>query len=167
MKKSILILFLFLLQKVNAQNNFPRFHVDNGDTIGVLFSVNQSKEILNDKKRLALYKNLKSGCDSLLYKYWSINAKYEESIGNYSSLIELYKKNDSDQITMIKNRETKIENLTKDLKKCDEQFVLKNEENINNLKIIDEMKQKQNWLLGGSIGFGVLSVLLTGMILGN
>jgi hypothetical protein len=98
---------------------------------------------------------------------WVLNTKYEQNELRYTSLIELYQKNEKEHQSMLQNRETKIDNLTKDLKKCDEQFILKNEQYMNDEKIIGGLKSKQNWFMGGTIGFGILSVFLTGALLAN
>lgn len=162
MKNYLLLIFIFNCVLSWGQTNFPRYVIQNKDTLGILFSLKQSQEILNDKKRLSLYKNLKTTGDSLLQKYWVLNTKLEDNEIKYTSLIELYKKNEQENQTILLNRESKIENLTLDLKKCDEQFSLKNQQYMNDEQIIRSLRSKQNWLLGGTIGFGVLSIFLSG-----
>ena len=163
MKNYLLTLFfLYSIELLGQSNNFPRYLIQNKDTIGILFSMKQCNEILNDKKKLVLYKNLKTSSDSLLQKYWVLTTKLEDNESKYTSLIELYKKNDKENQTLLLNRESKIDNLNLDLKKCDEQFALKNQQYLNDEKIIGGLRSKQNWLMGGTIGFGILSIFLSG-----
>lgn len=169
MKKYFVLLFwLFLLKNGLSQNfQYPRYYINGKDTLGIIFSLKQSSEILNDKKKLSLYKGLRTGTDSLLKNLWSLKAKYEQNEIMYTSLIELYKKNELEHKSMLQNRESKIDNVTNDLRKCEQQYTLKNEQYMNDEKIIQELKSKQNWLLGGTIGFGVVSLIFTGFLLAN
>jgi hypothetical protein len=166
MKKYLLLFFLLNCELLFGQSNtFPKYFIQNKDTLGIIFSLKQSQEILNDKKKLVLYKNLKTTGDSLLQKYWILNTKFEDNEIRYLSLIDLYKKNEKENQTIISNRESKIVNLESDLKKCDEQFILKNQQYLNDEAIIGGLRSKQNWLLGGTIGFGVLSVFISGALI--
>ena len=106
MKNYLLTLFfLYSIELLGQSNNFPRYLIQNKDTIGILFSMKQCNEILNDKKKLVLYKNLKTSSDSLLQKYWVLTTKLEDNESKYTSLIELYKKNDKENQTLFMTKE--------------------------------------------------------------
>jgi hypothetical protein len=169
MKKIIIIVFFNLLSNAifGQDNNFPRYYIQNGDTIGVIYSIDQAQKIYNTEVLLELFKGVRLGCDSLKKKYFMIVNKYEQKQIVDKTMIDFYEKNLKDNQSIIARKDDKIDNLNLDLKKCGEQLTLKTAQYQNDEEIIVELKKHRSWLLGGTIGFGSLSLFLLGAVLLN
>jgi len=165
-----LILFCFLILRVHislGQETYPKYYIQSGDTIGVIYSIQQAQKIYNQSVMLELFKGLRHGCDSLVNKYFIVVNEYEQKQLVDKSLIDQYVKSIKEKDLTIVRIESKVVNLESDVKKCDQQSSLKDDKLQNDLLIIDELKNQRRWLLGGTIGFGSLSLFLLGAVLVN
>ena len=169
MKKFIsLFLFLSISFFSFSQNlKFPQYYIQNGDTIGVIYSIEQSQKIYNDNILLELFKDVNVGCDSLMKKYYLLVNKYGQKQIINEFLVEQYEKDKKEQTIILDKNLAKIDNLNLDLQKCGEQLVLKTNQYENDEEIISTLKCHRGWLLGGTIGFGVLSIFLAGAYFGK
>ena len=67
-------------------------------------------------------------------------------------------------LAILKQYEKNEVNFNLDLNACNSELKLK-EEKINNLNEINhQLKVQRNWLLGGTIGFGALTLYILGAI---
>ena len=159
--------FIFQINNLFGQEKFPKYYIQSGDTIGVIYSIEQAQKIYNKSVMLDLMKGLRHGCDSLVKKYFVIVNQYEQKQLVDKSLIEQYEKSIKEKDLTLLATENKVTNLESDLKKCDEQSSIKDGKIKNDLLIIDELKKQRKWLLGGTVGFGALSLFLLGAVLVN
>jgi len=168
--KKILFISLFLLISVfsKAQEvDFPRYYIVNGDTVGLILSIEQAQKVYNQEILLDLMKDLRHGCDSLVKKYYVIVNKYEKKQLVDQVLIEQYEKNlkSKEETTLLMAQ--KSGNYETEIKKCDEEKKLANGKVEDLNKIVDQLKSERKWLIGGTVGFGALSLFILGLITGK
>jgi len=162
--KIISIIILFLISNVSFGQNIPRYHIESGDTVGIILSIQQAQKIYNQQLLLDAYRSYKYGSDSLIKKLYQISSKYEESQIYNKTLMEQHNKMfNSKEIENIRLND-KITNLNTNLALCN----LQNQNLQNNAqdykKIIDDLNTKNKYLFGGAIGFGAITLFLLGMI---
>lgn len=165
---SILLLLSCFVCKSQDSSSYPRYFIDNNqDTLGIIYSIDQAQRIYNNELLVELFKDFKFDCDSLLKRYLIVVSKYEQKQIIDRNLIEQYEKKIKDQDNNFLICQKKNQNYEEDLKKCNEQISLKDNQFTNDKEIIKILKKQRNWLMGGTIGFGVLAVFLSGGILLN
>jgi polyphosphate kinase len=108
--------------------DLPRYLIQNGDTVGVVISVEQAQALDNDAELLELFKKLRINCDNL-------DAHYVEVINAQNDQIALLKVNTKElqgqgvalnnQIESLKEQ---VHNSEKNNKLCDELILNKDEE---------------------------------------
>jgi len=108
--------------------DLPRYLIQNGDTVGVVISVEQAQALDNDAELLELFKKLRINCDNL-------DAHYVEVINAQNDQIALLKVNTKElqgqgvalnnQIESLKEQ---VQNSEKNNKLCDELILNKDEE---------------------------------------
>jgi hypothetical protein len=169
MRKIITIIFLLVgsINLYGQEDTYPRYYIQNGDTLGVIYSIDQVQKIYNDQVLLSLFKDMRIGCDSLMKKYLVIVNEYEQKQLVDKSLIEQYEKERKNQEQTNQTYLTKIDNLEKDSKKCDDQKGLKDGQIKDLDEVVKQLRKERNWLIGGTIGFGTLGLFLLGSVLGN
>lgn len=172
MKKVLNLITIILLTSFSCfaqteEDIYPRYYIKNGDTLGVVYSIDQVQKIYNHEVLLSLFKDVKLGCDTLLKKYFVLVNKYEQKQLIDKALFEQYEKNLSEKSLETTTLIKKISNLESDIKKCGDEKDLKDGQIKNFQEIIDQMKNQRNWLLGGTVGFGALSLFLLGTLVGN
>lgn len=168
--KNLFLTFVFCLvffPIFGQSTEYPKFYIQNGDTIGVIYSIEQVQKIYNNEVLLSLFKDVRLGCDSLVKRYFVVVNKYEQKQLVDKLLIDQYEKSITDKDGEILTLTNKSKNFEQDLKKCDEQKNLQQGQIQNYEKIVDELNKERKWLLGGTIGFGALSLFLLGAFVGN
>jgi len=169
MRRIIILIFLFIgsINLYGQEKNYPRYYIQGGDTLGVIYSIDQVQKIYNDQVLLSLFKDMRVGCDSLMKKYLVVVNKYEQKQLIDKALIDQYERGRGEQEKTNKLHIDKIENLEKDSRDCDRQKDLKDIQMQNLNETIKELKTQRNWLLGGTAGFGALTLFFLGSILVN
>jgi hypothetical protein len=167
MKKIIFFIFGFILTlNVNGQDTFPRYYIQNGDTIGVIYSIQQAQKIYNNTVLIDLFKGLRWGCDSLVKKYYVVVSKYEQKQLVDKTLIDQYQKNLRDNDLSIKTLNDKVENLTRDKASCETEKKILQEKITNYVQIEQQLKDENRWMKYGLYGLsGVVLFVLGGAIL--
>ena len=168
MKNIFLLIILTIIPLIGkSQESYPRYYIQSGDTVGIIYSIPQAQKIYNDAILLDLFKDVRIGCDSMVKKYVVVVNKYEQKQMIDRLLLEQYEKSSKDQKLEIEKHLLKIDNLNQDLIKCNQQLGLKTGQYQNDEEIITILKKQRSWLLGGTIGFGSLSLFLLGAVLVN
>ena len=154
MKKYILIiclLFISLLSFSQKSNNYPRFFVENGDTIGIIISIEQAQKIDSDIELFTLFDKMRDNYDSTIEYYVIVTNQYEEKIASMSSKISKLEDIESRQKSMIDNLKMQIANYDSDILKANSQIVLQNQIINNQKKRIRGLKfQKAIGYISGS-----------------
>lgn len=145
-------------QSIDTLNGYPKPYVENGDTIGMIITIEQAQKIDNDYELLKMYEDLSFSYEQGDTVYLSVISKLEEQVSVMSISIETLKSvnvdKDSvitklnDQISLYKNNESEYEKML-----------------INKDLIIDEKdsqirkhKMQKFW---GSVGSGIAIIGLT------
>lgn len=154
--KSVLTFILTCLLSVSAfcqakdTVDYPQFYVVNGDTVGVILTIEQVQKIDNDLEIKNLLEQSLIDCDSLSSQYIVVIDKLEQRV----AILEV-KNNElllatKQQESIIKQLNDKILNYEKDLKLCEEQSAKKD-------NIISNQQGTINKLMFGG---GVLNLTL-------
>jgi hypothetical protein len=163
MKRLIYVLF-FLIGYNTYSQNYPRYFIESGDTVGVIISIDQAQKIYNNQVLLDLFVGHKMNCDSLKNRFEIVVNKYEKMQLVDKTIIEQHEKSLKDKESIIRFHQNNEKNFDMELYKCDTQNKLKDEK-INNLnKIVIDLENQRKWLLGSSVGFGAFALFLLGAI---
>lgn len=165
--KKLLIIFLILLSFDIKSQNFPRYFIQDNDTIGVIYSISQAQKIYNDQILLDLFKDMRVSCDTLAKKYFILVNRYDQKQVINKNLINQLEQNEKENKLIIAKKDEKINLLESDAKKSDDQKKLKDDQLKDYEQIVKELKTHRSWLLGSTIGFGALSLFFAGAVLMN
>jgi predicted RNase H-like nuclease (RuvC/YqgF family) len=157
---TLLLVFTSLFAK-SQTDDLPRYFVENGDTIGIILSVEQAQSLDNDAELLGLFKKMQINCDSLEVGYIKIINKLGEKIG----ILEIQKK---DLISQGEEKDKLIKNLESSLSYCERMYQLCREEVANKDREIailkrELLKQKLKKLLsfgGNAVAAIIIAVLI-------
>lgn len=155
MKKLLITLLLSLVTILGFGQDYPKYYVENGDTLGLVFTLEQAQTIDNDLDLLVLLEKSQLQCDSVNKQY----AIVIEGLNGKIVILEDRIKNLNGQIVLkdgtINDLNTKVKHLQNELKLANEQISIKEEQNKN---LSDEIgRQKfRKWI--GYIGTGVSSI---------
>lgn len=137
MKKIFITLFIFLsyLTCVGQDiENFPKYFVLEGDTVGVILTIEQAQKIDNDIEILRLLETLSLECDSLDTYYIKIINGLEDVIVIYELKTQNLNQQDS-----LKNQE--IIKLKELISLREKQLVLSDDQKKNDSIIIKSLKK--------------------------
>ena len=155
MKKFILTLILGLFSIVGFGQNFPRFFVEDGDTVGVVLSLEQAQSLDNNLDLLNLLEKLQLQCDSVNSQYLLIIDKLNEKVVILETKVNKLEEQVKTKESTIGSLNKKVFHLEDKLRLAEEQIVLKEEMNKVYRKEITRQKFRK-WI--GFIGTGVSSV---------
>jgi len=136
--------------------SLPAYYVENGDTLGIILSIEQAQQIDNDEEILQLLETMKISCDSTINKYIVVVNEYDRKIGILNMKIHKLEDISKSQTALIDNLKLQIDNYKADLKKAEEQLTKK--DNIISLqeKRINRLQMgKGIGLTGTIVGFGL------------
>jgi predicted RNase H-like nuclease (RuvC/YqgF family) len=161
MKSILAFIFSCLLtlssfsQSTSDSTSYPQYYVVNGDTVGVILTIEQLQKIDNDLEIKNLLEKSLIDCDSLSSQYIVVVSKLENRVTILEvKNSELLKANEQ-QDQIIKQLNLKVSNYEKDLNLCDEQSKKKD-------TIISNQQSTINKLLigGGALNLGLLVILV-------
>lgn len=157
--KNLLLTFLLIFCSfvVKSENtDLPKYYVENGDTIGIILSIEQAQSLDNDAELLSLFKKMKINCDSLEVGYIKIINKLGEKIG----ILEVQKK---DLIKQGEEKDKLINNLENSLNYCEQMNRLCQQELSNKdseIKILRKELLKQKLKKFISFGGNTVAILV-------
>jgi hypothetical protein len=156
----IYILFSFEIYSQINKRDLPQYYIQNGDTIGVVLSVEQVQKLDNDVELLRLFEDLSLDCDNL-------DKHYIKVINELNQVVSIHE-------VQIKNLKSQNEILNGEIDKLKLAIVIKekqldiaNKQKTNDSTQIVLLKKDlkkakvKNFISWGSTGFvSVLAVLL-------
>ena len=168
--KNILMLLLGLMistlaisqsqsMPTDSESLYPQYYIENGDTIGGIFTIKQMQKIDNDLELLCLLEQKGTNCDSVIKSYIVVVDEYGKQVAKLEIINTSLEKINSDQKLMISNLNTQISNYKKDIELANTQLKIKDEIITNKDKQIKRMKIKQALTIGGgfiSTGFAFI-----------
>lgn len=159
MKKTLLLLLSFLicsLLSFSQSTDFPQYYIKNGDTLGIIISLEQAQKIDNDYDMLDLLKNYKVAVDKL-------DSAYIFVIDNMKQQVAVLNLKISQLEGIIKLKDSQIDNLKDQIDKYRRDNDLANAQLKAKDEIIDNYKKakKSAFLKTFAlvIGIGVLFLL--------
>jgi len=159
MKKLFTILSILLYTLSFSQNNkIPRYIIEDGDTIGILLSIEQVQNLDNKSELLILFEDLELKSDRLNQNYIDIiNKSNEKMVILDYKILQQQKENDDYQLIII-NLKKQIANCEENVKLCDLQKSNKDKE-IEIFKQTIRKEKFKKWLsVGGNIAI-VITIL--------
>lgn len=157
--KYILTFVLTFLITVSAfcqsdTTSYPKYYVVNGDTIGVIITIEQVQKIDNDLEIKNLLEKSLIDCDSLSSQYIVVVDRLEKRVAILEVKNSELLKASSQQEMIINKLNDKITNFEKDLSLCDEQGKKKDQ-------IISNQNKTINKLLigGGALNLGLIIII--------
>lgn len=166
--KNILITFLALFSlNLFSQStlDLPKFYIDNGDTVGIVISIEQAQQIDSDQELLELLEKKGINCDSTISRYIKVVNEYDNQI----AILELKVKS---QEVVIKLKDESIQNLNERLNNCETDVAAANrqisilQETIKNLeKRLTLSKIKSSLKMGGGLVVGVIVGFVSAIVI--
>lgn len=159
MKKILLlIVILFTLKSQVVAQDFPKLYVVNGDTIGVIFSIQQAQKIDNDYELLRLLKQAKVMSDKTDSAYIVIVDNFGKQVAEYKLKVSTLESLVSTQNEQIKNLKDQIERYQRDSFLANEQSLRKDTIINNNKKEIRKLKTQK--FLGFTFSGGLIGIII-------
>lgn len=162
--KSIILILLMITSSVFAQE-YPKYLIENNDTIGIIITVKQAQRIDNDLELLKLFEKMKYSSDNTINSYISV----VDDMGKREALLQLKIKDlvlvEKTQTSMIDNLNKQIVNYKLDLSMCELQSSKKDTIILNNKSEIKKLKFQK--FVGYTFGVTSLCVLVWVIITGR
>jgi len=162
MKKLILSSILIMISIfANSQSlELPRYLIENGDTLGIVISIEQAQSLDNDAELLKLFKQLRIDCDNLDVYYLEVVNALDQKI----SLLEIKNKElinqSGEKDKLIINLNNQIKNYESDKKLSDKQSSIKDEEIKTLKKEISRQKFRKFISISGNIILATITTIL-------
>jgi hypothetical protein len=160
--KNIIFLSILFLLSVNtfAQTKLPKYYIENGDTLGIIMSIQKMKQIKNDLELKMILENMQISCDSTINRFVVLVDDYENRIATFKKTIKSMDSTDKKSTALIDELRRDLE-LQKTDKSFQKNISLKKDSIISvNETIIRDLKIQRNLGIGGSSTFLVLSIVL-------
>lgn len=151
-------LFTFGQSDTTNVETFPRAYVVNGDTLGIVLSMEQAQRVDSDMELIQMYRELIISHDELDTTYVGVIRVLDDKIEvleiTVNEYIELDRKNNS----IISNLKLQISKYEENSDKCDEIISSEKDLRTENKKI----KRQRLWggITGGAIIIGLISLLI-------
>lgn len=143
MKRLLLTLSLILTfvlgfsQTSFVKSDLPQYFVQNGDTIGILLTIEQVQKLDNNSELLGLFEKLSIKCDSLDTYYVGVINKMNDKITILNLKVTKQDEAMKKQDDMVKDLKAKVANALLRLDLCEQQ-------RSNDSLIIEGLKQDLN-----------------------
>ncbi len=159
--KKILILLLIIISSLSVKSqDLPKYFIENGDTIGIIISIEQAQKLNKDSELLTLFRQLNVDCDKLDISYVKVINSLDQKVAllefNNKNLKSLNLKNDS----LVKNLQEQVNTVTENKNLCDEQLGLKKEENEILKNQLKKEKFRKFLSISGNVALTVVVLLI-------
>jgi hypothetical protein len=159
---SLISLFAFSQDSTNRDSlKFPSWFVVEGDTMGIIFSLEQAQKIDNDLEMKALLEKKGYACDSTLSKFIKLVDEKTAFISSLDLKIKSLEDLLKDKDLSIDNLNSRISNLNLDVIFSNQQLTRKDGIIQNKDVQINTLKVQRAWAIGGGV-----SALLGGILIG-
>jgi hypothetical protein len=140
--------------------NLPQYYILNGDTAGIILSIDQIKRIKNDLELKNILEDMKISCDSVISKYIVLVDDYEKRVVSLNTLITKLDSSDKSKTKIINSINTEFDLMKKD-RDLNRRASLSKDTLINNTNIIlSKVKNQRNWAYGSTTLLLITTVLL-------
>lgn len=128
MKRLLLALGLILTSMLGfsqtpfVKEDLPQYYVQNGDTIGILLTIEQVQKLDNNSELLGLFEKLSIKCDSLDTYYVGVINKMNDKITILNLKVTKQDEAMKKQDDMVKDLKSKVANALLRLDLCEQQI---------------------------------------------
>jgi len=158
MRKYLLIVMVLISSIIYSQSEYPKPYIVDGDTVGMIITLEQAQEIDNNFELLKLYEDLSFSYDKGDTVYLEVIGSMEEQIYVMKIEIETLKSVSSDKDSVIQMLKDQISLYKDNEEKYDQEIANKD-------LIIDEkdkqLRKNKIKMIFGGIGGGVAIIGLT------
>lgn len=92
------------------KNSLPTYYIQNGDTLGIIISIEQAQKIDNDEELLDLFEKMHISCDSTIKKYIAVVNEYDKKIAIMDVKISKMDSISKEQTVQIANLKNQVAN---------------------------------------------------------
>jgi peptidoglycan hydrolase CwlO-like protein len=169
------IISLIFIIKMNGQYNvnidslpkqeLPTWFIHNGDTVGLIFSIQQVQKIDSDLELLSWLEKKGFTCDSTIAAYIKVIDEYGKQVTILKTNISELSKQIIDKDSQITNLKKQADNYKKELDLANNQ--ISNYETVvsnNNIRITN-LKIQRNLSIGGGVFLTAAAVAITFFII--
>ena len=160
MKKIFLTAFLLLTNSFLFGQSLPQYYIVNGDTTGIILSIDQVKKIKNDLELKIILEDMKISCDSSINKYIIVVDDYEKQVVSLKATISKMDTSVANKTKTIDKINKTLQTVERDRNLCDSASAKKDTVISNSNIIISDLKCKRNLGYGGTVLFLITTVLL-------
>jgi predicted RNase H-like nuclease (RuvC/YqgF family) len=142
---------------------YPSFYIVDGDTLGIIISIEQAQSLDNDLELYGLFEKMKISCDSTIKAYVVVVNEYSNQVAILETKTKSLETANQAKDNQIKELNTQIVNYKADLEKAGRQLKLKGKLIANQEKRITTLKiQRATYSIGGGV-IGVVVGILIGI----
>jgi predicted RNase H-like nuclease (RuvC/YqgF family) len=162
MKSLFLTLLLSLTYLISsAQTELPRYLIENGDTIGVIISVEQAQKLDNNSELLELFKKLRIDCDNLDTHYIQVINSLNEQVALLKVNVSELEGQSSTLSSWNESLKEQLKNSEKSNKLCNEELENKDQE----IKILKNELRRQKIKKVVSVAGNVALIVVTTILI--
>ena len=162
MKSLFLTLLLSLTYLISsAQTELPRYLIENGDTIGVIISVEQAQKLDNNSELLELFKKLRIDCDNLDTHYIQVINSLNEQGALLKVNVSELEGQSSSLSSWNESLKEQLKNSEKSNKLCNEELENKDQE----IKILKGELRRQKIKKVVSVAGNVALIVVTTILI--
>ena len=144
---------------------YPAWFIHKGDTVGLIFTVEQVQKIDSDMELLSWLEKKGFTCDSTISVYIKVIDEYKKQVTIFETTISELKNQISDKDSQINNLKKTVQNWENDFKLAEEEILkLKSVITNSNIRILN-LKTQRNLSIGGGVLVATAATLITYFLL--
>ena len=151
-----------IVDTTTKNTEYPSYYIVDGDTLGIIISIEQAQSLDNDLELLGLFEKMKISCDSTIKAYVVVVNQYSNQVAILETKVQSLETTNKAKDEQIKELNSRILNYKMDLEKAGNQLKIKSEIISNQEKRITGLKLQRATY---SVGAGVIGVVV-GILVG-
>lgn len=169
------VISLIFIFKMNAQysinidslpkQDLPTWFIHNGDTVGLVFSIQQVQKIDSDLELLSWLEKKGFTCDSTIAVYIKVIDDYGKQVTILKTNISELSEQIEDKNSQITNLKQQVDNYKKDLDLANKEIIDYKKVVSNNKTRITNLKLQRNLSIGGGVFLTAAAAVITFFII--
>jgi|APCry1669189665_1035243.scaffolds.fasta_scaffold04455_4 hypothetical protein len=160
MKKLLILIFILISFSLKSQTIYPSYYIKNGDTLGVIITIQQAQKIDNDYDLLSLLKEYKTKQDKLDSSYLVVIDNYGKEVATLKLKISTLEDLNNGKNLEIANLKSQIDGYKQDKLLSDLQLA-KKDTIISNYKVQNiKLKVQRTVAFGVGGGLTIVGIIL-------
>jgi peptidoglycan hydrolase CwlO-like protein len=145
--------------------DFPAWFIHKGDTVGLIFTIDQVQKIDSDLELLSWLEKKGFTCDSTIAIYIKLVDDFEKQVTILKTTVSELNKDITDKNSQIKILKEKGEKYEEDLKLANTEILKLNKVVDNSNQRITNLKIQRNLSIGGGVLVATAATLITYFLL--